>query len=687
LSDDSKIDRQPDKLFLVIHGVGDPLPGETLSLFTRSLAEDDNPLFEMQETIWLQEKSEHTAHVKTFPAHVRKLQYKTEQVELAEVFWGDLSRVRRGVVGLIVGLFQILFGIRYVAYVAADQPGQAAYWLKRLGLQSSRLLHGPVLAITFHLAIIATAVIGTQLMWNDSYREIFWTQIILGCCAAVALVTAQIGNRITNSRVVKRFWYWVNITTFFIVGLMLVKHLWLDRYFPNEVYCCDHPGLIWYCRVLVILLGLFWFVQILALAAMACCWAFALLHPKAFRPALHWAFLLPAFAVGIWGQALPMIWVSAKDGIGKFMTMPEFASVFDEAIPLLGVQFLMMIVVGAATCFVLVRYLRARARISVESFRRGERVPRLIINRFQQLTLAGCTAVGVSLVFLLFLWEWMGHSYHETYVGEFMAETNKYAVGVLVPLVGILFLVLPYLRAGFDILLDVVNHFYFRPTSLTDALDDDDEFDIRETTFESGSLFFSRRDAIHGRIKRIMIHYRDQYQHRPELVLVSHSQGSMSAIEVLNDPEMDWIRGSFGKITLVTMGSPVTNLYQHYFKHLYPGFRSPFWTTFHKSVDRWVNIFRIDDFVGLDIEFSTPETVSIQESESGCAIDQISSDWSKFSIHRNDLDCVEHVPTKCSNHPVGSRGHVNYWSDFEVLEILRKQLLDRSATSQKRRAA
>jgi hypothetical protein len=219
--------------------------------------------------------------------------------------------------------------------------------------------------------------------------------------------------------------------------------------------------------------------------------------------------------------------------------------------------------------------------------------------------------------------------------------------------------------------LDVVNHFYFRATQIKDALDDDDEFDIRETTFESGMLYFSRRDQILQRIKRILAHYRDEYNHRPDLILVAHSQGTVDVIETLNDPDMDWLRNSFGKISLITMGSPVTHLYQHYFGHLYPSFSDRFWKTFHQHVDRWVNIFRIDDFVGLDVDFGhLPQTHEDCEAmEAGVAPNQ-------SRLHF----------AHCSNHAVGARGHVNYWSDVEVLEILKRELRI-EAEGQSRKAA
>ena len=655
--------KKPDKLVVVVHGVGDPEPGETLSLFTRSIADEDRPLYEAQQTLWLNEKpdlSESVTQVKTFPAHVRRLKFNDGSIELVEGFWGDLSQVRLGAVGVVLGMFQILFGLRYVAYVAADQAGFAAHWLKKLGLISSRILYGPVMAVTFYLAILTLAVVVTEVMWPKSYTGMMWTQVVLASCAAMALLLALVGNKITRSRVVKRFWFWVKITTAFVTGLMAIKHVMIDWHSTVAQYAgAVHPGLIWYCRVLVVLLGLLWFVETMVVFAMAGCWLTAQFHPRANRAALHVAFLLPALTVGIWGQCIPLLWVSTKEAIVRFVKLEEFRQLFDEAIPMLGVQFVMALIMTAVTLVILIHYLRKRSVIDAESFRLGQRVPRLLVHPLMQISLGICTMVGVSLVMWISIVENSGNDWHSDALASLMGTANKYAIAVLMPLGGLMLFLLPKMRGVLDIILDVVNHFYFRATRIKDALDDDDEFDIRESTFESGTLYFSRRDQILQRIKRILIHYRDEYSHRPDLVMVAHSQGTVDVIETLNDPEMDWLRNSFGKITLVTMGSPVTHLYQHYFGHFYPPFADRFWNTLHQQVDRWINIFRVDDFVGLDIDFGH--------------LPQTHEDSVAMNGQPGPNQCKLHF-AECSNHPVGARGHVNYWADAEVLEILKKEL-------------
>ena len=655
---------QPDKLIFVVHGVGDPLPGETLSLLARSVADDSAPLIEQRDVIWLPEKSNRLDHKKTFATHSRSLQYREQTLELAEVFWGDLSQVKRGLFGALMALFQILFGMRYVAFVAADQPIRAAKWLQRLGLISSRILHGPVLAVSFFLALLTLSVSATQLLWEDSYRVYGWSQFLVIGCAVVAFLFGIVGWNLTRSRVIERFWFWAQVTAVSAIAIVCAKTFWLDKVVP-ELACetCTAPGLIFYCRVFVLLLGLLWFTEMLVLLGMGASAVIAAMHPNAIRRSLYVAFLIPALSIGIWGHAMPMMWITAKEAIPVLHHLPQYSHVFDEAIPLLGVQFLMMLTVASIAGIVLARYLLWKRSASAASYAEGRRVPRLIVNRSIQDALLVSTCCGALLVFVLGATQMMGNNYHDFMAGRAMAEINKYAIVILVPMGGMLLFLLPRLRVVFDITLDVVNHFYFRATNVQDALDDDDEFDIHEATFQQGSLYFSRRDTIQYRFKRILAYYRDNLTNRPELIVVSHSQGTMMAIEALNDEELDWIKNRFSKITLVTMGSPFTHLYQHYFGSHYPPLGSEYWTDLESRIDRWVNVFRVDDFVGTELEFPKTTSTSMRSTASVASFASAGSTGNALASE------------KYTNHPVGPRGHVSYWDDCEVLDILRTEVM------------
>ena len=664
-----------DELVLVVHGVGDPQPGEILSAFVRSLADEDTPLCETQKVNWLHDKNSANDHVQTFPSHSRSLTAGNRSFEFAEVFWGDLSRVRKGWWGILVGLFQILFGIRYAAYVAADQTSRGADRLKQLGLISSRMLHGPVLAVNIFLLIVTLGLSGSQLLWGRESMNAVWMKTLLAGCCGVSILFASVSSLLTKNRIIKRFCFWLMVTACSAGTLLLIRSFILNPMYPALAHHEQvHPCLIWYCRVLVVLLGLLWLSEMIVLAAMAFNWALAMTDPKTHQPAIHLSFLLPAFAVGVWGQAIPMLWVSITVALKNAHQLPEFTVIFHEAIPMLGVQLAMAAIILVATSFVLARYFWWKRTASIQRYLSGSKPPRVIAHPLLQIVLAACTVIGASLVFLLGLLQHFGYDYSEIWGGKFLADINKYALLSIVPLGGFIVLVLPKLRGVIDIILDVVNHFYFRSTRIKDVLDDDDEFDISETTFESGSLYFSRRDAIHYRIKKIMMHYRDRMSHRPELTIVSHSQGTMLAIEVLNDPELTWLNNCFSKVSLVTMGSPFSHLYQHYYSHLYPSLSHKFWQPLYARLAKWTNIFRIDDYVGNEIEFVDRSPTQRRP---------ITFDAMQPPMRLANGDCEQ------MNIPVGARGHVSYWTDREVLEVLRSKVFvefssnpDRPNTSQ-----
>ena len=349
----SESDRNPpDQIVVVVHGIGDPEPGRTLSLLSRSIADHERPYVELPQTTWLFEKSNRTgqtsdsAEVKTFPVYQTNIRFKNKNTELCEAFWGDLSRVGRGWLGVLQGIFQIVFGLRYVAYVAGDQSGKSAYWLKRLGLMSSGILQGPVLAVTVFLGLIIAAVCGSHVVWKESHSYANWPQMLILGCSTFAFLAAQIGTRVTRSRVVERFWFWLNATSGFVTGVMLIRWFCLDSMYPEIAHSCEvHPGVMWYCRVLVVLLGFLWFVEIQVITAMACCCLVASYHRNNHRPALLIAFLLPALAVGLWGQVIPLTWLAIKESTGALENLTHFAQVFDDAIPFLGVQMLMAVLV------------------------------------------------------------------------------------------------------------------------------------------------------------------------------------------------------------------------------------------------------------------------------------------------------------------------------------------------------
>lgn len=627
-----------DELVLVVHGVGDPEPGETLSLFARSIADQAQPLTENQEVLWLEEEGTDDRMVNTFSSHVRHLSFRngadeSGSVSLVEVFWGDLSRVKKGTIGAIVGLIQIVFGLRYLAYVAADQNSAPARMLQWLGMLVSRVIHGPLLAINAVLLLLASTAGITEMLWSESSAIAGWSDKLVAGCVGVCLLGALAGTYVSKNKVIQRFLFWIGVSSCFLAMMILMR---VTGVIDPSILKESNHGIVWYCHSFVLLLGLQWFSLVMILIGMFLCWIVALFDHRVYRPAVHAALLLPAISVGAWGLFLPFIWTALSQLIDKVIHVKEFDLIFKEAIPLMGVQIMMAITVGIVMAFVLGKYTWWRDGNSVEDYENGKRAPRLIVNGWVQVVATLAVLIGMTLVIRMATFEFQLKSYDDHTLGKFLANANKYAFAPLVPLSMILLISFQHLRPALDIIGDIVTHFHFRRT-LNHDVDEDNSFDIHEVSFREGTLYFSKRDAIQRRMKTILNHFRQTAVGNPKLTIVSHSQGTMIAIEVLNDGELDWINEKFCEVNLVTMGSPFSHVYQHYFAHFYPALNELFWSNLRNRLNNWVNIFRIDDFVGTEIRY-----------------DSFAEEGLSFS-----------------NHPVPSRGHNYYWCDKRVLEIIR----------------
>ena len=139
----------------------------------------------------------------------------------------------------------------------------------------------------------------------------------------------------------------------------------------------------------------------------------------------------------------------------------------------------------------------------------------------------------------------------------------------------------------------------------------------------------------------------DRSGHVTRLTVVAHSQGTIIALHTLY---LEWTRerlkasgvrlDGLPKLQLVTLGSPFTHLYQHYFPRRYPplfddphavtAFNEEGWFFLEETVGGWKNIYRVDDFVGTDIVGDAGNTFP-------------------------------------RNQPIHAGGHIDYWSDRDAL--------------------
>jgi hypothetical protein len=86
-----------------------------------------------------------------------------------------------------------------------------------------------------------------------------------------------------------------------------------------------------------------------------------------------------------------------------------------------------------------------------------------------------------------------------------------------------------------------------------------------------------------------------------EIIIVAHSQGTIIVLEELLKRRSEALLKEVPSLKLVTLGSPLTHLYQHHFPFLYPSISDGRWKRLRTYVPNWYNAYRVDDYVGNSI--------------------------------------------------------------------------------------
>ncbi|MEM1198251.1 MAG: hypothetical protein AAGI06_02975, partial [Pseudomonadota bacterium] len=350
----------------------------------------------------------------------------------------------------------------------------------------------------------------------------------------------------------------------------------------------------------------------------------------------------------LWMLVVSIIWVSVERT--KF-----FGDLIHTGLLNNGVQLLVVALAGIALIFgCALLTLRRRAKwhadfkgkepSEMNAIFKDHPVPRMLLSAplARGLTLAGlllAVGAGFSLVQLV---GWLIGSEIKSDIEHWNNEYLPKAIAVA----GFIGVLAYSQREGISQALgvgkDLITYFkvepsYFGPDGKTADAPKMQAFS-RPENFEFDD--FRQRKRIHARMQRVLSAlWDDGYK---ELIVVSHSQGTIIATEFakeLHDSASELIpkevRERLAPImqgaTLVTMGSPFTHVYNYY---LPDEFGEPL-SIDDTMIAKWINIFRIDDFIGT-------------------------------YIGRSDLEGEWPV-----NQAVPASGHTGYWTDAHVIKHLR----------------
>jgi hypothetical protein len=596
---------------LIVHGVGETGPGKTVDLLLPALEAQKNSSVTQKGSLQVLhfKDREEDSKIGLFPVHLRRATIQEKHAIFGEVYWADLSEGREGIFNQYLEMFNVIFGLRHISDQAlALRKDRLSRWLRCFLWFAAFLLRGPVIAA--HAFLVGALVVANMLpeektlekkaSWildiykpagallqvkdrtepeeQNGWRPInaleFFSFELLGTGSVIACVCLFVWLRMKNN---KSFWPTLvgsgALISLFAIGcmLILVTTDFGRQRSMAECYIMVMDGLVAFCAVICSLLFLLSLFLVLAM------WRS---RPEEQQMQVH----MIALGAGVL-QFLLLFTALAAFDLAFYPTlthnvMPHGCRRALPTMPwcyfdwLLAMTFVLCLLSGATFLW--------RAKKRPES--------RLIVGYFM-------------LAYLAILCPMLLASLEGWWVRNFLTNSKWWDPTELIPYDGLskftsivfvaLFFSLPLwgksMRVVLHICNDIIKHFNGGHDAINNPF--------------WGKPVFEIRERIQNRFRETLNRLLQGLQENGRLIVIAHSQGSVVAIDGLNkaiDPEL---RRNID-ITLITMGSPFTHLYQWYFPDHYESVDDKStaedgkWHGLKKSVKTWINLFRADDYIG-----------------------------------------------------------------------------------------
>ena len=606
---------------IVVHGIGDPQPGEALMNLTDSL--DRNAItLSIPEAHRLPSPHKRKTYLSDFfPMTIKRGQrsapYRDEELIFAEVFWGSASQLPAGWMGVIRGTVRIFFRSGVLVDFARPAVQTEMRGLERLRLgfatltkTASHLIIGPIFALNV-LMLVALMTFRFFHIGDGAYSRSAQAVTVTALLSIALSIGLLLVNRARKRSILQNLVGPAQWT----IGLACVWLLWMLAARPSSA------AALWRAPVLLLSLVFLLVEALLTLLIVvrALHWLIlerAQTRDKRHGPPMTIALFTVLIQFGLWVIAIPTMWA---------LLLPSKCSAERGAINCLpvelhqmmsrtdGIQWLVATAIGI--CGVIALALRwQRTRELVE--RRQDQGPdaiathRLIISHWISAA-AAVTTLIVSILILIAIPPYLLGKTPPAPIESLLALFTRNAWTQRIASASLTLFAIPLfvgpLRLALDLLNDIITYIdqYDRPKS------------------EGGIRF--RLNAV--------IEYLCRTEGVTRLVIAAHSQGSIIALDELADENCTLLDDLPGGIRFVTMGSPISHIYQYYFPDKYPAWKQDDrWRHLFARVHTWRHYYRIDDFVG----------ARLQE--------------------------VPHAKVDFAQTGIGVGGHADYWRDRRFVE-------------------
>ena len=680
------------KLVMIVHGIGEQIEGATVSELVGGLV-GDLPYETTSDVVEVQDK--HLAHspraVERFPAHRRVVKANGTEFDFVEVFWADLSRGAKGTTRVIYDFLLMILGLGYIAQTSVNEafpdPKSGGTdlrfdqflprTLRYLVGHFVTIFHAVLLPLNVIAALAFTLMLGVgQLEQRFDLRAEFWNYSIDLSVVLAAGLAALWGRFILNNRrgiMMRKFGKglrWISAGVAVGAVALAISNISLidgfricdARYFTaNLRMSCDVAE---YTLLLPSLLGVV-FIYLLFLIVTQ--WALdrAQGDVRAIRKERNlfyqscglMAILFAVVSLVLWVVFVRAAMPFASDTVFRpehihalgYMVLPGSAPLFLA---------LLVIIIGAGVLFKQRadwqkewRSLERKREEAADHTPNKEynehmrEVPRVII------ATAVSKAITIASIGLFILLPLYGLRFEQllnfAFCGQDCTDIVVLAAVGNIDLIVVLyyfsfafalfFISLFFIPQTKDILAlvvgtgkDVIGYFARSHYPLTPAQDE-------------GPIEKWAKSRINGRFHQVFRRFwsEDRYD---ELIVVAHSQGGVVAVESIEALPDEVLK----KTRFVSLGTPVGHLYNFYFPIEFNRSRRDVLQDFGpkgRGMLSWSNIYRADDYVGTWINRVYPEP-----DETG---KPIPADW----------------PV---NHIIDLKGHIGYWFDNEVRDLLFK---------------
>lgn len=652
----------------LVHGIGATEPVDMIRLVTGAIKEV-RLNFELEDYTRVHEPAAASApglsaDGQPCPQYVRHGAIGTAKVRFATAFWSDIAVFGEGLINLLGSLMLGGMGVRYFAYIStkAKQPlATALHWVLSAMILLLALIFFPLAFTSLLLSLNGLIAVYLFVDKQQYLQHIF---IAVATMAFAALICGIGIKKLWPSRNDRRLAMPIFIMVLFFsfsgAIMLLAGH---PGGLQGPVARAVQDLMFWYAELAgnnhlgarislldetSIYFGLFQVLQQLCALGVIVLTAVALFllffnmfapTPRAHKRGLVFGCVC---VISMWVIILVVMW--PENFISNFamnsyfneraplpadMTTyyfdlsrqevanelaPATAAAFKKQFPLhwFDLAFFIFLVVTAAILVVLGllrllhRILYSRGDLNGFRLLQGARRPTRIF--WPRLVLSW--PYGVAVILFMLVVSMIGFL-HATALDETVFEAlfgielkqelqhelplrvDNVAIAVVAMIAGFL-LIAHVIRAAVKLILDVVNHFV------------------------APGRGFPVRRRIARRLKET-IEFLLQDKDNPHLVVICHSQGTVITIDTLfgyTDHDGEWKKGLWDRdlsdrvssLTVLTFGSPLTHIYQHYFCHVYPSF-----TELPRFVEissdpkvKWLNCYRLDDYIGTYIENSIP---------------------------------------------------------------------------------